>query len=224
MVNVLLSYPRSGNTWVRYVLEYTSLQPTHTGLIKDINNSDLKKNAVGDKYINGLDCKKQAICVKRHYTDKKWDHWDSNDSFILLVRDYRECILKHVKPVDRIEERFKKEAEWYINLLKFYDKYSGSKLLIYYEDVMHYPEREFEKIIKFWNINNTRFNSFLKKYDEHKIKILKHYHGDKAFRYSSLGKKLKMHQSMAPKKMVLQIENFIILHKGIYNKYLIRYS
>ena len=46
MVDVLLSYPRSGNSWVRYFVEIVTGKPTSHGTIKDVQSNILKKDAI----------------------------------------------------------------------------------------------------------------------------------------------------------------------------------
>ena len=58
-MNYLLSYPRSGNTWLRYCIETLSGIRTIGYL-----NSDLKDKGVLEKYRND----QNVILIKRHET------------------------------------------------------------------------------------------------------------------------------------------------------------
>jgi len=222
-LNILLSHPRSGNTWLRYYLEYVSLRPSHTGDINQANNTDLEKAAVGKKLIPGLNCKKRAICTKRHHIHLPKDEWTGKESIILIVRDYKECILKHLSPKMRTENLLKENIRGYTRLLRYYDEHKGKKILVYYEDLMTHPRKELSRIKDFLDLDDKRHNEFMDNYNEHKEKMLKHYHGGKV-RFSSRGEKFKFHQRMAESTTINSLKSEIRIYRALYNKYLKRYA
>jgi hypothetical protein len=199
-----------------------AMRPSHSGTLNSV--SDLgEKNAIGKDLIPGLDCNKPAICLKRHHIHLPQDNWTGQESFILIVRDFKECILKHLPPGKQTHDRFKIDVREYVRLLKFYDTYSGPKMLIYYEDLMNYPGRELLRVKNFWDLDSDRYNAFMNNYKKHKEIMLEQYHGKKVH-LSSRGERLKFHQNMAKQSKLNHLNNEARSYADIYIKYLKRYK
>ena len=88
-MTTLLSYPRSGNTWLRYCIEFLSKKPTAIPGSKNLGG-----NSICEVIPNmGVDIKAHPICGKSHNTlDLNKKH-----KVIVLVRDYKEAIVRHYK-------------------------------------------------------------------------------------------------------------------------------
>lgn len=151
---LLISYPRSGTNWVRYIIESLSGRPTpgqarlHTGT---------------DYFIDRAH--KAYPVAHRH------------PGVILILRDYRECLLRsntglweeHRDVELFLEDRMTlSPPHWYIDNLTAYDTYDGKKLLVFYEDLIGHPEREIRRISSFLDLDPDETDAFLANLDEHK--------------------------------------------------------
>ena len=132
---LLASYSRSGTNWIRYFIATCTGRPTpgQTRLLS------------GDDYI--ID---QAHCTYPRV------HKYSN--VILVIRDYRECLLRHNKdhwkPGMDITQFLKDQpldqpCAWNFKTIQAFDQFSRDKLLLYYEDIINAPETEFRRLGSF---------------------------------------------------------------------------
>lgn len=132
----IISYPRSGNTLFRGFVEFLSGQPTNGLIDKPDKRDKLQKPLLVNKGA--------FIACKNH----GWDASKINtgDVVFLLVRDFKECIIRHNKATRKIDyESFKGYITDYINLLVSYDLYTGHKALFYYEDFLHWGTETLRK-------------------------------------------------------------------------------
>ncbi len=159
MVNVLLSYPRSANSWVRYFVEVVTDLPSCQATFDVATSNVIKPDALIHSSIA-----KPASIVKRHRFDFEWDNWDeSRDSLVVLVRNYRECIIRN-----NICNDYSAAVESYTHIIDSYHKWSGRKLLVYYEDLILHPIQSFEKISKFLELDEAKSKLFYKELPAHK--------------------------------------------------------
>ena len=136
----LMSYPRSGNHLVRFLIEYLTGLPTHGCIGNRYNEKflcdwDYKDNINPLEHVNN---NKEPIYYKSH---GMFDFF-SNEPYhmIFILRDPRECILRNCMNDDKIDmENIEKEIIHYLNLIEIYDTLDCEKLLIYYEDLLTKP-------------------------------------------------------------------------------------
>ena len=144
------------------------------------------------------------------------------DKLIMLVRDYTECIVRHlhseevvsadmVSKMFGIEHGLRDRAGQYMENLVLFDMYPEKKYIIYYEDLMKHGYTEFLKLAnwcgRFQLIDwDKEFNESLKNYDSKKLS----------------GGEINYHK--------FKVENLDLFHKlmrdtnpFIYDKYLKRY-
>lgn len=130
----LVSYPHSGNTWMRYCVEFVSQQPTHGHQAFSISERN-------NNFLN-VDLTKPAILLKRH--ELKENEITLSDKFVLLVRGPHHCI-----KVDS-EDEYRK----YYSLLEHFDSFKGSKICLYFNDLFDCPD-----VLKlFMPVNLDKFN------------------------------------------------------------------
>lgn len=224
MKNVILSYPRSGNTWVRYIIEHFSGRPT------------AYPESSGDNPIASrismpeVDLKAELFACKSHDVSSL-----DGTKALVIIRDYKEAIPRHYLEIEKnrptIDEQFVRETKGlksegvdYIKILAQYDQYSGPKLLVHYEDLLLNPFEEVKKITEFFNIyDDDKYQKFCKTYDDHKKRGLSSYHATS--RTHGDTKKLKWHQerlnSQVRKNMTQRLkDNYPVL----FDRYLKRYE
>jgi len=127
-MNYLLSYNRSGNTWVRYILEYLTSQPTWGH----------EKFAISQRFDNTpiVLTSTIPIIIKRHEIIP--DEIKKSDRIVFLLRDYKECIWNSM---DCKYDNFEKEYKKYVQLLEFFENFKGRKKLFYYNNI--FDDRQF---------------------------------------------------------------------------------
>src|SRR6185369_2148147 len=120
---LLISYPRSGNSLVRYILE---------ALTRRTTGDDAVYRSRGDKTL-------LPIAEKAHHYN---GYMECNyDKMLFLLRNYKEVIPRHAV-YKNIHHAFTEElstenrAGGYIHLLRAYDAWKKQKLLVYYEDLI----------------------------------------------------------------------------------------
>jgi len=220
MKTYLLSYPRSGNTWVRYIIEFLSKRPT-----KGYDNPD--DIALGARTDIGVDLDSDLIAIKSHREIP-----NKSDLLVLVIRDYHEAVVRHAPGglsseqmiqhfVSRTSGYKRGSKTDYIGIIQDYDSFRGEKLLLYYEDLMTDPKPEVQKLIEFMGISDEHLSSFFDNYDEHKGSSIKSYQ-DKSF---TNGTDLKFHSSKFNTDCIESMTQHLKdNHLDIYSKYLTRYS
>lgn len=186
-----LGYPRSGNSWLKYIIQHLV-----------------------------LDCEYE----KTHRLVK---HPQADEKLLVIVRDYKECIPRHLEsfkeqPVTIINN-MKRMTETlgtqnplsYIHPLHEYNEFKGSKLLIYYEDLISNPEKQILRLAKFLGVEKTTtYSNFIKELDRHKdVSIFDYGPGNS----QTGGKQLDYHKSIFNQEQLFQIDEIFV------NKYIKRY-
>ena len=221
--NLLLSFPRSGNTWIRYIAEFISKRPTSHGTIEDCNSSKSKNDAISASVDLGVNLEDRCILIKRHRADEPWDSWTKeNCNLICILRDPREAILRHYKSgVDMA-----KCIGGYVHCLKFYDSFMGNKHIIYYDELLKNHKETIRNFLlalsKFEQTNylDDNFNSLILNYEFHRKASISNYpqsdtKGDKY--------RTNYHARMQPSK-AKYIMNILQSEEPLFTKYLKRYN
>lgn len=142
-MNVLLSYPRSGNTWLRYCLEFLSGQPSQ-GL-----GNDMRERPMGETFNLGVDLNADYIVHKSHYAA----NLNKYSKAILILRDPMYCIPRHTG-TRYFEPKY---IQKYIRCIEIFDEFEGPKFIIYYEDLM--TDKLFDilyELCEFLEIDNSK--------------------------------------------------------------------
>ena len=175
-MDYLISYPRSGNTWLRYCIEYIFKRPT-IGYTTP-GSSSFDKKSIG----NFADIKTtgdEPIMIKRHSFEDGC--CEENDKIIVLIRNFQEVIIRHTQKTDIgsfISNLSGKENEVdYYSILKQYDNWKGDKILIYYEDLISNLESTLHSVCDFLagNKKEEAVDEIIKNLEHHKEKSIKVY-------------------------------------------------
>ena len=197
----LASYPRSGNTWMRMMIEEA------TGLPSGSNYEDRFLNR--DNY---------GIVIKTHHLDR-----NKYRKAIIITRNPYDCIYSYFKWKTEIssknknttwEEHLRNEIPKYKEHVNHWKKANMPKLWIRYEDIKKNPHKELNKVLKFINypLIIAKTNKAVEKTTLDTLKNLKHKDSNKFFnkgksnyakeRYSKVEKKNLM------KALASEMENF----------------
>ena len=158
--NALWSAPASGNHWVRFIVEYLTTYPTQGHHI-----STQDKPIFMNKF-PGLHHPLADVKRNRHYILYKSHNpypLTEKSTLLLLVRDFYEYLGHdgvHTESLGMTNRIF-----LYLGLLVAYDSFSGTKMLIYYEDLVLEPEREIRRIKDFFDVPEVRWRTFMNQYD-----------------------------------------------------------
>lgn len=213
-MNVLLSYPRSGNSLTRIILEYitryTVIDETPNSPNSVINQLEIEeKNAYNELNVNKID--DQIILIKTHLfnTESTIQRFKTN-KLNLIIRHYDDVISSHATKESiyhQITENWiNTQVKLYCDIIKFYHNYNPL-YYFYYEDLIDIDlqikiiqklieKNEFENISTYWNDyikNINKINSF--GYNAYKNKM-------KDFAFQATGKKDVKKQSFKLKDKI----------------------
>ena len=142
-MNVLLSYPRSGNSLTRIILEYitryTVIDETPNSPNSVINQLEIEeKNAYNELNVNKID--DQIILIKTHLfnTESTIQRFKTN-KLNLIIRHYDDVISSHATKESiyhQITENWiNTQVKLYCDIIKFYHNYNPL-YYFYYEDLI----------------------------------------------------------------------------------------
>ena len=174
-MNFLISYPRSGNTFLSYCFEYLTGRPT-LGCYSDINGFPIYERGNNSIQIKDF----SPILIKEHHWEHSEFKFDNQTKIIFMIRDFNSSILSH------IQRRYKKtnfqamlfEAYHYMSLIKRYEEFSGPKSIIYFEDFVKEPKKELERLFEFLelHVQESDLDKFMNNYTYHVNQSKKTYH------------------------------------------------
>ena len=209
---LLASYSRSGTNWVRYFLESVTERPT----------PGQPRIYHGDNYC--IDRAHRAFKVMPRY-----------QKVVLLVRDYRECILRHHRDIWSaypdpttllMDEGLEQPPLWYIRNLQAFDQFQGDKLLLYYEDLVQYPRSTLSQLASFLALAPDRTAVFLQDIETHQSASVQVYKKGGHKSESLHSKDLNHHAKakLTPGQVREFDEFYFSRYPEIAHKYLARYD
>ena len=194
----LWSSPASGNTWVRFIIEYLTGCPSLGVQFKDPGDIPLSLQVVNrltPSVLAHVDMDKPFIVYKSHHPYSI----EKSSSIILLIRNFYE-LLKGDKFADN-------RITVYLELIVSYDHFKGKKMLIYYEDLLTNPKTEIYKLKCFFNSPEKHYKSFINNYEYYQ-KISKRIRGSISGNDSDFYNKQPM---ISPAEVEIRKKNFHLL-------------
>lgn len=211
----LLSYPRSGNTWLRYCIEVLTKRPTMREGYVEFHSE------IGGRplYLNmDINVDKSLPPVyKAHYILQA-----KNMPLILLLRNPKECMLSHganIKDPSCIKK--------IIDKLRFFESVMKPKLLVSYEDLMLEPRKELLKVMQFLvrEPDLDLLDAFMEKYEEHSMRLADFYSTHIKPVITADKTLLNYHSKSLPKEELIEFDSALeVAYPKLWNKYLKRYS
>lgn len=220
----LLSYPRSGNTWSRYWLEYLSERPTfHRFNLKDSRNHPIAWSA-------GFEINPMLPPIEKVHTQKEIEKgkgdWET-DKLILIVRNPKEALSRHggmeitLGVLQGDSSKGNSDPRIYFNNIAVYDSWNPEKrLLIFYEDLIEKPIQTMVTVLIFLESSLDKIDSFITNYKWHKKNAIKIYKESE-----SKGNDLLYHSKLITPVHRKQIDAWIaqlypyIWHTYLYDRY-----
>lgn len=175
---LLLTYPRSGNTWLRYCIEYLTKRPTgETRYLFPTVKMSIMNAPLSNSFDLGADLSAPPI-VKLHDYDHKKPSLNC-PFLIMIVRNYKECLVREIKTEEKIREHLERRRILYVANLETYDNWDPEKrLLIYYEDLIKNPKETLNKVVNFFHADPQYLDEFMDGYDQHRANCIMIYERD----------------------------------------------
>jgi len=216
--NILVCYPRSGSTWLRYIIEYFTNKATMGGynVPLAVEQSILKINT-------------PSILTRKHEWDNNWN--PHNTRVLLLVRNYKECIIRNMQDIMPVGIEMlnnsivgNKYFNYILPIISFND-FDGKKQLMYYEDLIQNLESEIKKMLSFFEfeISQTAIEEFIHNVSYHKSKSIEIYNTD--YYSETGGATISHHANKLTRDQQILWDN--VAHESapvVYQKYLTRYK
>ena len=162
----ILSYPRSGNHFVRYIIEHLSGRPTLGTLETTMDTPIYRRKGV--KFLGHV--KKGNPCARKYHRTNKGikprqrKRLRNSRELILIQRNPCRALLsqKPRAPLPLPKALLREHNAWHTSILQFYENFPRKKICIYFEDlVYHQPHEEIKKIGNFINASDESIANFL---------------------------------------------------------------
>jgi len=226
-MNLLLSYPRSGNTWFRYCVEAITKRRTHGYLQQEAGHFD--RNHLGSYVDLGVNENGPDILTKRHAVEQL--NGKNVDKLILIVRNYKEVLIRHRMDNwnDKFDLKFLRNSCFgkvstssrnYATIIKYFDEFKGPKMILYYEDIITDLKAVLEKTSEFLGTGQDNIDEFMLNLDSHKENSLKIY-GASQTKGNTTEYHSKILSIEEKKNWDRALKEF---DKDLYSKYLQRYK
>jgi hypothetical protein len=177
---IIASFPRSGNHWVRYIIEQIYKRPT-----LGEGDDDWKFNIDGpilERIYHSKECFKDLtpIAEKRHNIRQE----DNNKKLLFILRDFKKSVIIQGLTMYSLDDLFNSNhiydlMEMYYNLIVKFDIWEkNKKTLIYYIDLLNHPRDIINKIISFIGVNDEIIQNkidFMNNYEAHRKNCLSIY-------------------------------------------------
>jgi hypothetical protein len=172
----LLSYPRSGNTWLRYCLEFLTQRPTFSR----IGLYHAKQQPIA--WSAGFDIDLDKPIIEKIHAPRELGAFNIHaDKLILLLRNPKEQILRltHHSITALQQDRsigIGYRIGVYFDNIALYDKWpKHMRLCVYYEDLLTSPRETLSQILLFLDEPLSRLDSFMRDYEYHKQRAITFY-------------------------------------------------
>ena len=157
---ILLSYPRSGNTWCRYIIE-TCFNIRTYGYDCNIDVAPVRF------LLNGFALYRNDMCViKRHNT---LENFRGDEPLILILRNKEDAVQQHSGELE-----WEKENKKYEKNIETYENWEGRKITISYDDLMDDVRKVILLLADFFDLHPTDafIENFMNKIDLHRNRCI----------------------------------------------------
>lgn len=232
----LLSFPGSGNTWMRYCLEFLTKRPTLEMRMHHITKINCP---IGYWCDMQTDYNKPPIW-KVHYIDqmKAMGTFDpNNETLLVIVRNPKEALPRIFNVLSQrnkgkvLENPTAKDllnnslTMKYFDILKTYDTWNPNKrYMVFYEDLIRDPATTLKGVLDFLDISDTYFDDFMHCYQMHKQRSLNLYE-EQEDRSLTHGSKIRHHALLMNDAERAKLDQYIAhAFPHIWDAYLAHYA
>lgn len=152
----LVSYPRSGNTWVRYVLSYLISKDERLSkekvdylipdLYVDINWSKIERPRIIKSHEPYQERYPKIIYLVRDGRDVACSYYD----YYCRNKDYKQSFSSYLKSFLQPSFDF---GSWPLHVCGWLNDQKIDKLVVHYEELFSNTQEEFERICEFTNLS-----------------------------------------------------------------------
>lgn len=171
-INLIVSYPRSGSTFVRYIIEHFTRRPTRG----PPTSTNLIDSPLIAKYRN-----EKTVAFKIHGQDKIHQEYiqtfmERKIPLIFLMRNPMEMFPRHTGPqkwttlaCDAPIPPLSSDISYFFDNIKTYESYEGKKQIFYYEDLVEKPASVIRQLCEFLQVdlNGADQRKFMDNFEEH---------------------------------------------------------
>ncbi len=229
-----LSFPRTGTTWTLNSIQYLTRRYTpridYFPLSESISRFPFNNMQDFNFLFLDLDASKPPIYAVHtpEYLDKLCP---KKNNLIMVVRDYREALLRSAKYNQEgalnFEQIDRDRINTYLNLLVYYENWPGRKLIYRYEDLVLRPWVCMKKILKFLGEPIDRLGEYQANIDDLRARAVIGYHAKNENKGGSIsnGKDIHHHARNCDPKLVRILDKSVktLASPLIWKKYLARY-
>ena len=146
-MNIILSYPRSGNHLTRFFIELLSEQPTF-GCSCNTRDIPIYKNKFRNNIPFNIDENNinKDMCYYKYHDSPQIDC----KNLIFIIRNPREVLLRH----NNYEMKYD-NFDIYFQSLDYYLNFNGNKILFFYEDIITNKIDFVNKLYNFLELSNN---------------------------------------------------------------------
>ena len=216
-MNVLLSYPRSGNHLTRFFIELLTGKPTQ-GCVGSPRDIPIYKNTFPEEVKFNIKDGSEFGFHKHHEF-----HFEPKElnKLIFIIRNPKECMPRHTSNNFKVGNY----DRCYFGVIDKFDEIDDDKkMLLYYEDIITDKMGFINKLIDFIGITNQERIDYVKNNLE-KLFLISSRGGKRAWGGCKSQFSLSYHFDKAPKKyrdqLIPYLENK--MKNKTYQKYLSRY-
>lgn len=210
----ILSYPRSGRTWITYMLL----------TLYDLNFLD--PETVRNQQTS-LENGPPYRCSHLHSDLQTVDR--NENKIIVFLRNYKECIRRNYNCDTNLAYKSiisnTGQMQLYIGNLEMYDNWSPeNRLIIFYEDVIFNPRESFEKLADFLGLDISKIDDFMNDFEKHRQLCLNKYSHSQGYS-ASQGIDVLHHTKQYTPLQIMKINERVRLNNpDLWEKYLFRYD
>lgn len=150
---------------------------------------------------------------------------------VVVVRNYRECLLRVVKVRGlHLNYLFCKNDlyEEYLAFIRLFHRWDPKmRLLIRYEDLIANPKATLKEVLDFYGLDDSRLDTFMTNFHAHKQRSLAFYNQHQGAKRSAIsnGNHLQYHsQALTPKQCRIIDQRMKYLSNALWKKYLSQYA
>lgn len=173
MSNYLVSYPRSGNTLLRFIIEYITSRP-----VAGCEPSDTSATKSAYRY-DEINLNGSPVFVKSHgFSKLEIDQINfSNSKYNLLIRDYYYAITSQMTRGSIKDNLLDNNIKMYSEKILWYDQSRNKGSLIYYEDLINLTLQPsvIDKLLSENNVEMVNWKNYLDNIEEVNLKSSKGY-------------------------------------------------
>jgi len=168
----ILSFPRSGNHLTRFIVEFLTGRSTRgcidSSVDKPICTWDFNSEDSPLAHVKGENLYKKSHGLYDFGCNEP-------EEFIFIVRDIRECVVRHCSgkspELGKFDvEYYRKQIRQYLELPRIYTCRNIPKIVIYYEDLLEKPLEAIKQIYDFLgnNASEENYTKLIENYDQYK--------------------------------------------------------